>query len=43
MSSLYRTLFFESERAEAKNRLVLEIAAEGRPTVAYIPVTILGK
>ena len=31
------------ERVEAKNRLVLEIAAEGRPTVAYIPITLLGK
>ena len=31
------------ERVEAKNRLVLEIVADGRPTVAYIPVMLLGK
>lgn len=30
------------EQIEAKNRLVLEIVAEGRPTVAYIPILLLG-
>lgn len=30
------------ENIEAKNRLVLEISADGRPTVAYIPIVILG-
>ena len=31
------------EKIDAKNRLVIEISAEARPTVAYVPVTLLGK
>jgi len=31
-----------SDRVEATNRIIVEAAAPGRPTVGLIPVTILG-
>ena len=30
------------ERVEAINRLVLEVVADGRPTVTYIPLQLMG-
>ena len=39
---VYRTTIKAGETVAAENRLVLEVKISGRPTIGYIPITLLG-
>ena len=39
---VYRTTIKAGETVAAENRLVLEVKISGRPTMGYIPLTLLG-
>ena len=41
-SVVYRARITAGDRVEVRNRPVLEVAIEGRPTVGYIPFTLMG-
>ena len=41
-SVVYRTRITAGEQVELRNRPVLEVVIDGRPTVGYIPFTLMG-